>query len=111
MIAGKAACLAVALAVTAPGAHIGSYSPGEAFARAQAAVVDAFDGPRFSDAAVTLERWHELSGTYEGADITGGHLSLRWAGVAGYCIEGVSSTRGLEHLLGPGGRRQAGPCP
>ena len=111
MIAGKAACLAVALAVTCPGAHIGSYSPGEAFDHAQAVVLDTFDGPRFGDAAVTLERWHELSGTYEGADISGGHLTLRWAGAGGYCIEGISSTHGLEHVVGPVGRREAGPCP
>jgi hypothetical protein len=111
VIAGRAACLAVALAAAAPGGHIGGLTPGEAVTHAQNLVVDAFDGPRFSDISVTMTRWHELAGTYQGADVTGGRVSVRWATAQAYCVEGTSSTRGLEHLIGPSGDRLTGPCP
>ncbi len=108
---GRAACLAVVSAATVCAIHFGGFEPDRAVAHAQGVVADALDGPRFDDAAISLTRWRELSGSYDGADISGGHVVLRWANESWYCIEGTSARHGLQHLLGPGGSRRAGPCP
>jgi hypothetical protein len=111
VIAGRRAIFAVAAIAAILGLHFHGAAPKHAVAHAQAIVQDTLDGPRYGDAKLTLERWRDLSGSYAGADVTGGHLTLRWATDFAYCVEGVSAARGLEHLVGPTGKRERGACP
>jgi hypothetical protein len=112
VISGKAACLVVATAATAlhfNGSGLGR--AGRVVVHTQHRVADAFVGPKFGDAAIGLERYHNLSGTYDGADVGGPRMRLKWGNDASYCIEGLSETKGVQHLVGPHGLVFAGPCP
>ena len=109
---GKAARLAVAAAATAFYVHGAPLGHAQRFVtHAQNAVADAIAGPQFSDAAFSIERYHELSGTYDGAGIEGRRITVRWATDKTYCIEGVSHGGVAEYLLGPNGNVAAGHCP
>jgi hypothetical protein len=108
----KTACLAVASVVVAfssGGAPLDQAN--QLFAQAQTAVADAIAGPQFSDAVFSLERYHTLSGTYDGAGVAGRGIAVRWANARMYCIEGVSQNGSVKFLLGPNGRVTSGRCP
>jgi hypothetical protein len=109
---GKAACLAVASAATAFYVHGASLGHAQKFVDStRNTIADAIAGPQFDDAAVALERYHMLSGTYDGAGIQGRRISLRWGTDRAYCIEGVSQSGAVQYLLGPHGRTAPGTCP
>jgi hypothetical protein len=84
---------------------------GQFVTRAQNTVADAFVGPQYYDAANGLERYHDLSGTYDGATVGGRQIELKWGNDASYCLEGFSQANGVQHLLGPNGRVAPGQCP
>jgi hypothetical protein len=84
---------------------------GQFVTRTQAAVSDAIVGPDFGGTSVALGRYHDLSGTYDGASVGAHSMALKWGNDRSYCIEGVSQTHGTQHLLGPNGLVAAGPCP
>jgi hypothetical protein len=112
VIPGKAACLAVATAATALYLHgTGLGEAGRFVTHAQHAVADAIVGPQLYDAAIGLQRYHDLSGTYAGATVGGRQMELEWGNDASYCIEGVSEANGVQHLVGPNGRIGPGSCP
>jgi hypothetical protein len=112
VIPGKAACLVVAAAATALYLHgTGLGSAGRFVAQAQHRAEDAITGPQFGDASMALEHYHQLSGTYDGADVAGRRIRLVWANDASYCIEGMTESKGAEHSVGPYGRVALGPCP
>ena len=79
--------------------------------RAQNAVQDAVAGPQFTDAAFSLERYHMVAGTYDGADVMGRRITIRWTTDNAYCVEGVSTSGAAEYLLGPSGNLVPGFCP
>jgi hypothetical protein len=109
---GKAACLAVAFAATAASAHGASLGPAQTFVdRTRNPIADAIAGPQFSDAAFALERYHMLSGTYDGAGIEGRRIAVRWATDRAYCIEGVSQSGAVRYVVGPHGSISPGTCP
>jgi hypothetical protein len=112
VIPGKAACLAVATAATALYLHgTGLSEAGQVVTRAQHAVSDAIMGPQLYDAAIGLQHYHDLSGTYDGAVVGGRQMVLKWGNDASYCIEGASQSNGTQHLVGPNGHVTSGPCP
>jgi len=109
---GRTAFLAVASVATAfstSGASLGHAQL--LLTQAQNAIADAIAGPQFSDAAFALERYHELSGTYDGAGVEGRRITVRWATDKTYCIDGVSQSGAAEYLLGPNGYVAPGRCP
>jgi len=63
-------------------------------------------------AGLALERAHQLTGTYQGAQSTDASSSVRLAaaGAAGYCLELTWVGGKLYHLRGPGGRTAEGKC-
>src|SRR3954453_2307681 len=88
---GKAACLAVASAATAFYVHGASLGHAQKLVdQTRNTIADAIAGPQFNDAAFTLERYHMLSGTYDGAEVEGRRIAVRWATDRAYCIEGVT---------------------
>ena len=109
---GRTACLAVASVATAFSASGASLGHAQRYVtHAQNAIADAIAGPQFSDAAFALERYHELSGTYDGAGVEGRRITVRWATDKTYCIDGVSQSGAAEYLLGPNGHIAFGHCP
>jgi hypothetical protein len=112
VIPGKAAALAVVAAATALYLHgTGLGEAGQFVTQTQNTVSDVMIGPKFGDAAIGLQRYHDLSGTFDGASVGGRSMELKWGSDAAYCIEGVSKANGMQHLLGPGGVVAPGPCP
>lgn len=111
MIKGRAAYLAVTSAALFLGASGAPSGLGRTVTRVQNALAETFAGPQFSDAAVAMERFHQLSGTYDGADFSGRRISVRWATGTQFCIDGVSQSGVAEYLLGPGGSVAPGACP
>lgn len=102
------------VATAATALYLHGTSLGEAgryVTHAQHTVADAIVGPQFGDAAVGLQRYHDLSGTYDGASVGGLRMQLKWGNDASYCIEGLSEAKGVQHLVGPNGRVIQGPCP
>ena len=63
-------------------------------------------------AGLALERTHQLTGTYQGAQTTAAGSSLRLAAAdaASYCLELAWVGGKLYHLRGPGGRPAEGRC-
>jgi len=63
-------------------------------------------------AGLALERAHQLTGTYQGAQSTeaGSGLRLAAADANGYCLELTWLSGNLYHLRGPGGRPAEGNC-
>jgi hypothetical protein len=109
---GKAACLAVATAAIAFHVHGASLGHAQKLVdQARNTVADAIAGPQFNDAAFALERYHTLAGTYDGADVEGRRIVVRWATDRTYCIEGVSQSGAVEYVLGPHGHIAPGTCP
>jgi hypothetical protein len=109
---GKTVCLAIASVVTAYSASGGTFTGAHSLvSNAQTAVADAIAGPQFTDAAFSLDRYHMLSGTYDGAAVEGRRITVRWATATSYCIEGVSQGGVPQYLLGPHGHVAPGGCP
>ena len=63
-------------------------------------------------AGLALERAHQLTGTYQGAQSTdaGSSVRLAAADAAGYCLELTWVGGKLYHLRGPGGRPAESQC-
>jgi hypothetical protein len=112
VLPGKAACLAVAAAATA--LYVQGASLGHAqryVTHAQTSIADLIAGPQFAEAAFSLERYHQLSGTYDDAGFEGRRVAVLWATDKTYCVEGVSQSGAVEYLLGPHGHVAPGRCP
>lgn len=108
----KATRLAVAAAATALYVHGAPLGHTQRFVtHARNVIADAIAGPQFGDAAFAIERYHELSGTYDGAGVEGRRITVRWATDKTYCIDGVSQGGAAEYLLGPNGHVTPGRCP
>ncbi|HVM57700.1 MAG TPA: hypothetical protein VMT74_09565 [Gaiellaceae bacterium] len=78
---------------------------------AQYAVEDLIAGPDFGSAALALERYRAIAGTYAGAEIADRNMSLGWGTEVAYCVEGVGASGAVAHLVGPGGHVSSGHCP
>ena len=63
-------------------------------------------------AGLALERAHQLTGTYQGAQTAaeGSGLRLAAADANGYCLELTWVGGNLYHLRGPGGKAAEGQC-
>ena len=108
----KTALLAAASVASALSASPVLLARAELFvSHAQTAIADAIAGPQFTDAAFSLDQYHTLAGTYDGAAVNGRRITVRWANDRTYCIEGVSQGGAAEHLLGPNGHVAPGRCP
>ena len=68
---------------------------------------DAVAETNLRGAATALEGFHTANGTYAGAAVAG--VALVRADASGYCIQ-TSPPASVEHLAGPGGMPQPGPC-
>jgi hypothetical protein len=77
----------------------------------QNVVADALIGPDYTSAAFELERYHEIAGTYAGAELPTRSMTLRLATAAFYCVEGRSASGAVTHMIGPHGAKAPGPCP
>jgi hypothetical protein len=112
VLPGKAACLAVAAAATVFYVHGASLGHAQRYVtHAQNSIADLIAGPQFGDAAFSLERYHQLAGTYDGAGFEGRRVTVLWATDRTYCVEGVSQSGAVEYLLGPQGHVASGRCP
>lgn len=62
-------------------------------------------GVKLEQGALAIEQFHALNGTYAAATL--GHLgvTLVRADASSYCLQA-----GTEHLAGPGGSPEPGPC-
>lgn len=78
---------------------------------AQFAVEDLITGPDYGSAAVALERYRAIAGTYAGAEIADRSMSLGWGTEVAYCVEGVGASGAVSHLVGPDGHVSPGHCP
>jgi hypothetical protein len=108
----QAASLLIAAAATLSNVAWADLNQGARLVRhVQTAVTDALIGPDYGSAALELERYRELAGTYAGAELPTRSMTLRWATVTFYCVEGRSTSGALSHLIGPHGNRASGPCP
>jgi hypothetical protein len=63
-------------------------------------------------AGLSLERAHQLTGTYQGTQSTVAGTSLRLAAAdaAGFCLELTWEGGRVYHLRGPGGQPAEGQC-
>ena len=112
MFARQAASLLIAAAATLSNVAWTDLNHGTRFVRhVQNAVTDALIGPDYTSAAFELERYHELAGTYSGAELPTRAMTLRWATGTFYCVEGRSASGAVSHLIGPHGSTAPGPCP
>jgi hypothetical protein len=108
----KTACLALASVAAALSASPVLLARAQLFvSHTRTAIADAIAGPQFTDAAFSLDQYHSLAGTYDGAAVDGRRITVRWATGKAYCIEGVSQGGAIEHLLGPNGQVAPGRCP
>jgi len=112
VIAGRATYLAVVSSALFFGAAGASFGPiGRTVTHVQNTVADAIAGPQLGDAALAMERFHQLAGTYDGAAISGPRMTIRWATGTRFCIDGVRQSGAVEHMIGPNARVEPGPCP
>jgi hypothetical protein len=64
----------------------------------------------FQAAAPELQGWFSEHGTYDGATLSPGYnVVVRRADASSYCLESGSGST-VQHLNGPGGAVQPGPC-
>jgi Tfp pilus assembly protein PilE len=63
------------------------------------------DGVKLQQAEFAIEQFHALNGTYAASSL--GHLGVKLvrADSSSYCLQA-----GAEHLAGPGGSPEPGPC-
>lgn len=79
---------------------------GQAQADASAGVA----GTNFTAAAPELQAWFAEHGTYEGVTLAPGYnVVVVRADSTSYCLQAGSGTS-VQHLVGPGGSPQPGPC-
>jgi hypothetical protein len=78
--------------------------------KAQSDASSAVATANFQAAAPELQVWFSEHGTYEGATLSPGYnVVVRRADAGSYCLEsGTGSTD--QHLNGPGGTVEPGPC-
>ncbi len=78
--------------------------------QAQADASVGVAGVNFQAAATELQAWFAEQGTYQGASLSPGYnVLLRRADATSYCIQAGSGTT-VQHVNGPGGSPQPGPC-
>jgi hypothetical protein len=108
----QAACFAVVTAATLSSVAGADLNHGVHLVRGvQNAVTDALIGPDYTSAAFELDRYHEIAGTYAGAELPARSMTLRLASATFYCVEGRSASGTVSHLIGPRGSRAPGSCP
>lgn len=78
--------------------------------QAQADATAGVAGVNFQAAAPELQAWFAEHGTYEGVTLSPGYnVVVRRADASSYCLQAGSGTT-VQHLNGPGGTPQPGPC-
>lgn len=78
--------------------------------QAQADASAGVAGVNFQAASVELQAWYAEHGTYAGAALSPGYnVVLRRAEAASYCLQAGSGTT-VQHVVGPNGAPQPGPC-
>jgi len=75
---------------------------------AVSSMVNTITSAQFTGARATLDAEHNATGSYEGAPLTP-PMTLVRADATSYCIEYVQGGV-VQHLDGPGGSPQSGPC-
>ena len=81
-------------------------SPGHAQANHEIAQAQqAATAVTFQQAAIALEQFHTLNGTYAGTSLAGFGVKLARADASSYCIQTAGA-----HLAGPGGASKPGSC-
>jgi hypothetical protein len=78
--------------------------------QAESEATSAVATANFQAAAPELQAWFTQHGTYEGATLAPGYnVAVRQVDASSYCIEsGAGAT--AQHLNGPGGAVEPGPC-
>jgi hypothetical protein len=108
----QVASVAIAAAATASNVAWADFNHGAHLVRRmQYAVSDALIGPDYPSAAFELDRYRAIAGTYAGAELPARSMTLRWATPAFYCVEGLSASGAVSHMIGPHGSKTLGPCP
>jgi hypothetical protein len=78
--------------------------------QAQADASVGVAGVNFQAAAVELQAWYAEHATYAGAGLSPGlNVVLRRADATSYCLQAGSGTT-VQHVVGPNGTPQPGPC-
>ncbi len=78
--------------------------------QAQADASAGVAGVNFQAATVELQAWYAANGTYEGVTLSPGYnVVVRRADATTYCLQAGSGTT-VQHLRGPDGTPQPGPC-
>lgn len=78
--------------------------------QAQADATAGVAGTNFTAAAPELQAWLAEHGTYEGATLSPGYnVVVVRADATSYCLQAGSGTS-VQHLVGPAGSPQPGPC-
>jgi hypothetical protein len=81
-----------------------------AVTRAETQAESVAAAANFQAAVPTLQAWFVDHGTYAGATLTPDlGVVLVQGDARGYCLQTVAGAA-VEHVLGPGGQPQAGPC-
>jgi len=75
---------------------------------AVSSMVNTLTSAEFTGARATLDAQRNATGSYEGAPLTPPMMLIR-ADANSYCIEYAQGPV-LQHLIGPGGTPQPGPC-
>lgn len=87
---------------TGPASDLAQQAEADAGAAAAAA--------SFQAAAPELQAWFAEHGTYEGAVLSPGYsVVVRRAGATSYCLQAGAGTI-VQHVNGPGGNVEPGPC-
>jgi len=108
----KSVCLALACGATLLAFHAPLARPAQRFVtQAQNTIAGRIAGPQFDGVAANMESYRAVAGSYEGAEIGGQQITMRWTSATAYCVEGVSPDGSVSHLLGPNGQVSPGRCP
>lgn len=102
---------ALAMAVYLYGTQTKSEGPSsKTVTRIEAQASSTVAAANFQGAVQALQASYAANGTYAGAALPAGSgVTLVRADAAGYCLQSVVGTD-VEHVLGPNGQPQAGPC-
>jgi len=112
MLRRRLASLVITIGMTASPAATAQLRSAHVLVRhAQFTVEDLIAGPDYGSAAVALERYHAIAGTYAGAEIAERSMTLAWGTEVAYCVEGVGASGDVSHLVGPDGHVSSGHCP
>ena len=78
--------------------------------QAQADASAGVAGINFQAATTELQAWYAANGTYEGVALSPGYnVLVRRADATSYCLQAGSGPT-VQHVNGPGGTPQPGPC-